>query len=307
LNAPCSTSLPHAHARKRRFALLLSCLIGGMQLSATAPARAAPPKTVALLLEQSRHARMLFLGEMHGTEETPALVEQVVGHWTREKSQQGKQVKIIVALEYPQSDAAALASYLASDGGPKAAGQLMAAAFWRRPFQDGRSSHGMFALIESMRLRIRAGDDIQVAPFDQTEAQASAKGSRDLDMANNLRAVLAAHPTARVIALMGNFHARKQDGASWNPGYRFMAGHLKDLSPFSVNVDARQGAYWACFGPTPADCKVVPFGHDASKHKALGLQRDADTKAVGYDLALMLDQFSPSLPAVRPRAEGSKP
>jgi erythromycin esterase-like protein len=264
----------------------------GIGMLAIAPAYAAHDDNLSLLMQKAAPARLVLVGEMHGTREVPALVGQLARGWAAPGA-------VVVALEYPQSESAALQAYVDSDGGAAARKRLLASPFWNRRLQDGRSSDAMLALIDSVRLQIRGGQAVRLAAFDMTEAQSAAGVNRDKAMADNLRAVVQANAGARVIALAGNYHVRQKDGAPWDAAFRFMAGYLTDLSPYSLRVDAARGSYWGCSSPQPADCKAVAFGRDADPGSPLGLYADGDVTASGYDQALMLAQFTASLPAAR--------
>jgi hypothetical protein len=62
-----------------------------------------------------------------------------------------------------------------------------------------------------------------------------------------------------------------------------------------VQVEARRGGYWGCFGPKPADCKIVTFAQDDGP---AGMRSDERIKAIGYNLRVTLEQFTPSLPKI---------
>ncbi|MES2318847.1 MAG: calcium-binding protein [Pseudomonadota bacterium] len=266
----------------------------GIALAATAPAQAAQKDTVAELISKAGNSKLIFVGEMHGTREVPALVADLAQRLA-EPGAPG----LVVALEYPQTDAAQLKAYFDGDGSAVAKKQLLDSPFWSRAAQDGRSSHAMLALIESVRMQARSGRKIQLAAFDMNASQEKSGVSRDQSMAENLRAIIEANPSARVIALTGNYHARQADGAPWNPKHRFMAGYMKDLKPYSINVEALRGSYWACSSGKAADCMVITYGVDPALKRSVGLYADQALTSIGYAQGLTLEQFSVSLPAVR--------
>lgn len=271
------------------------CGAFGIGLLQMPDALAAPDDVLARLVEQTRGQRFVMVGEMHGTTEVPALVADLAERWARTPTASGKPQTVVVALEYPQSETAELNAYVDSDGGAAAKRRLLDSQFWSREYQDGRSSQAMFALIDALRNQKQRGQHIVVAAFDMNAAQSAARQDRDHAMAGNLRAIVQANPGARILVLTGNLHARQADGASWDPAHRFMAGYLTDLTPFSLIVNALHGDYWACSGANVADCKTVHFA-GVPDHRA-GLSTDDETKAIGYNLQLMLEQFSASLPA----------
>jgi hypothetical protein len=247
-------------------------------------------------MKRTESATLLIVGEVHGTREAPALVADLAKRWAAQKDAEQTRT-IIVALEYPQSQEAQLKAYVDSDGGTIARQRLLESSFWSRPMQDGRSSQAMLALIDSVRTQFRNGSKVRLAAFDMNASQYASRANRDKAMADNLRSIVDANPSARVIALVGNYHARQRDGAPWDEKYRFMADHLKDLAPFSLNVDAIRGDFWVCSGGAVADCKVREFAHDPKESPPVGLYVDDNLRVIGYDQALMLEQFSASLPA----------
>ena len=273
--------------------MVLTCALS-INILGAMPTHASQDDATAQLVKLTEGSKLLVIGEMHGTQETPALVADIVKQWTRKNGPDGKGQPVIVALEYPQTEAGMLTDYFNSDGRESAKKQLMDSPFWSRAFQDGRSSEAILALIDSLRILHQSGKEIHIAVFDLNAAQIAAGQDRDLGMSTNLRAIVHANPSAKVLALMGNFHARQQD----SPTRRFMVAYLKDLAPFSLKVDAYSGQYWMCSTPEPAGCKATSFERDADEHRPLGLYLDAETKAIGYSQALMLDRFSAS-PAAR--------
>lgn len=269
----------------------------GIAMLASAPAYALQDDTVTELMKKAEKSRIILVGEMHGTREVPALVADLAERWSKPREDNGVKPALIVALEYPRSEAADLNAYFHSDGGPAARKRLLDSPLWSRSYQDGRSSEAMLDLIEGVRALARSGRKIKLAPFDQNAKQARLDASRDKSMAQNLRAIVKANPSARVMALTGNFHARQSVGAPWDAKYRFMGNYLKDLAPYSIDVGAMRGSYWGCFGQSAADCKVERFGDASDKTPAPGMYVDEDVTATGYDQALMLDLFVVSLPA----------
>lgn len=260
-------------------------------------AQAAQDDTVTQLMQRADQARLILVGEMHGTREVPALVGDLAERWSKPRAGKGAAPALVVALEYPRSEAAQLSAYFGSDGGPAAKKRLLDSPLWSRSYQDGRSSAAMFDLIEGVRALARSGRKITLAPFDQDAEQEKNDASRDNSMADNLRAIVNENPAARVLALTGNYHARQSVGAPWDAGFRFMGNYLKDLAPFSVDVNAMRGSYWGCFSASAADCKVEHFGDASAAATPSRLHVDDSVTAIGYNQALKLDLFIVSLPA----------
>jgi hypothetical protein len=250
-------------------------------------ANAVQDDTMAKLVQQSATSRILIIGELHGTSEVPALVADLA-------QRIGKKGPVVVALEWSK-DQTGHEAYFASEGSAADRKRLLASPFWTNPFQDGRASGAMLDLLESLRKQARGGADIKVETFDLTRAQGQREG--DKGMADNLRAIAAAHPSARILVLTGNYHARQLRGAPWDPELRFMAHYLTDLAPFSLDMDAPRGSYWGCSGGSPSDCKVVNFGADAKPGGKAGLFASAALSATGYNQGLQLERLTASPPA----------
>lgn len=191
-----------------------------LALATSGVARAAPldcklPAEVAL---DKIEARAVIVGEVHGTEETPAFVGQLVCGLLK----QGRPV--IVALERNGAEQEALNRYLASAGQPVDQQALLSARAWATPkAQDGRSSRAMLQLIEQVRQWRRDGQRVGVlamqqdshvlAPMDGTPRLLMSETDmnrlseiNDRSMADKVWSALAAHPGYTVVALAGNVH-----------------------------------------------------------------------------------------------------
>jgi hypothetical protein len=169
-------------------------------------------------LELLRDDQLVLVGEMHGTEESPAFVARLLCERDERPS--------VLGLEIPASEQAALDAFLASDGEAPALRALVASPHWQRASQeqDGRSSLAMLALVETVRRARMAGRSIAVVAFDVEPGNGD---DRDRRMAQNLMAARAAHPGAALIALTGNIHARTAKGTPWDPDLVPMGAHLR--------------------------------------------------------------------------------
>ena len=105
---------------------------------------------------------ILLIGEMHGTNEAPALVGQLA-------CQLARRVSVRVGLEIPTEEAHAVSRYLASAGGAEEESALLAGRFWTSPVQDGRSSVAMLGLLEALRRNRIEGKHIDVFLFDRAD------------------------------------------------------------------------------------------------------------------------------------------
>ena len=214
----------------------------------------------------------VYLGELHGTNEVPLLVEQVV----RVRLSEYDERPVIVSLELP-------ARALDTRSG-----------FWSG--RDGRTSEAMARLVRFLAGLERAHPgDVRLhfqqsppadgaAPFDATER------STGLQLA-----ALAGEGV--LIALGGNHHSRKAnlDGMSGES-----AGMVAGDSVVGVAVmPARGGTGWMCFGADDCGPQRIP----AFPNPPLETERDClfNGQSVVHDHLALLERFSVS-PPVRDEA-----
>lgn len=286
---PCNGTHGRAGAR----AFLLAVLVAAPLAAEAAPAERAVENAARELLAQADALRPLLIGEIHGTQETPALLASML--------RQGSGRPWLLGLEIPRQEQERIDAFLRSDGGARARAALTGGAFWTREQQDGRSSEAMLQLIDAVRALRRSGRDIQVVCFDDVAEDGSAR-DRDARMAQALRTALATERHRRAVALMGNYHARIGRGAPWDAQQEFLGWHLRDLSPLSVDVGAPTGSSWVC----NPDCGVYRFGADRTPGDGvLRMAAQADEK--GYVGTLTLPRFTASPPAVDVPAATKKP
>lgn len=233
--------------------------------------------------------RLVILGEMHGTAETPAIAGELAARWATGAHAQ----PVLLGLEATSVDQARVDRYLASRGTPADRADLLAGEHWTEPMHDGRDSVAMAGLIERMRALRAAGGDISIALFDTP-----GKGERDARMATSLRNAIAAHRGARVLVLTGNVHAmtgKPPQMFSEGKPYKLpttTARHLADLHPVSIDVRAMQGDLWIC--QETCGRKTLPSG--GRTITAPSIERYDPGQA--WDYLVKLPRFTASLPAV---------
>jgi hypothetical protein len=232
-----------------------------------------------------RDTRVLFLGEMHGTRETPVLAAEY-SCWL---AAQGKPVTL--AIEMPTAEQGALDRYLRSAGTKADRAALVTGSFWHRDSQDGRSSIGTLAMIERIRALKSAGARINLLAIDIWNSP-----NRDVAMAENIRVELTRDPTRQVVVLIGNVNAIKKRGSMFDANYESTAFHLADVHPVSLNVDFLKGSFWACVDQ-PMQCKVQlsqekvgERGRPPGFHMGYSIMP-------GYDGTLMLPEVTAAEPA----------
>lgn len=247
-----------------------------------------------LVLEALDAHRLVLLGEMHGTHETPALVAALL---TRLAAQDEA---LVLALEIARQEQAAVDGYLASSGDAGARSRLLAGLHWQDAMHDGRDSVAMLALIEQVRRLRQAGRTVDVVLFDDLEAS-SVGTDRDAVMAEHLRAAVASKPEARVLVLAGNVHAMVRPSKSQMVGAdgkpiqlpRTAGGHLADLNPWSLRIDGAQGNVWVCFSARDCGVRPVQVSGRLSQPTFTHLGNDEP-----WDARLLLPQFTASPPAI---------
>lgn len=231
-----------------------SRVMAALLLTAALVTTARADETVTQIRQHAGEHRLLVLGEYHGTRETPLLVRQLVDDYSRDGT------PVVLALELPRSEDAALAAYLASEGDADAMKALRSGRYWSviGDRHDGRRSHDMLELIEAVRALRVQGRAVQVIGYDLV---VSTRGNQNRDdaMAANLRQAYAQLPgNARLLVLTGNVHAMRQRPANAPPEMqqRPMAATLADLDLYSVRLDALKGSIWGCL---PDTCRSLPL------------------------------------------------
>lgn len=229
--------------------LLLAALLSLAMITSTraAPPEGEPPETAAkTLVAAAGEARLILLGEMHGTREIPRLVAHVVAHYAAEGP-------VLLGLEIPGSGQAHLRRYLESAGTDADRAALLATPFWnvRGDQHDGRRSHDMIDLIEHVRRLRTQGRDVSLLAYDAEPGRRIDGNERDRIMAARVRASFDALPRGRLLVLTGNVHAKLFRPDNAPPQMPTPMGRwLVDLAPWSVDIQATRGAFWACIAGT---------------------------------------------------------
>lgn len=210
----------------------------GLSLVLAGPSQAAEPcrdVAGAMALWKARETRYVLFGEMHGTAEAPALFGDVVCLASGERP-------VIVALEMPATEQAALDLFMASDGSSKDLAALLAGAFWSAKSHDGRSSEAMLSLIGRLRELKAAGRPLKVLAFVPEYPSGFHQDYYELDMALALTVAGRASPDALVLVLVGNFHAGRRTDFGIMPA----ALHLPDAETVVLDLVVAGGEAWNC-------------------------------------------------------------
>lgn len=245
--------------------------------------------------------RIVLVGEMHGTEQSPAFVADAVC------AALARGLAVTVALEIRREEQGRIDAFLDSAGSAADRAALLAGPFWRGSFQDGRESAGELALLDAIRRERRGGAPVRVALLDQ-----DARGlgiERDTLMAGRLRAAAAARPADLVIALTGNLHSRISRGSLCDPGFEPMGLVLARLLPerriTALDVAHTGGTAWLCSDAEPSSCHV----HELTATPRPGTGRkvvlDPGLRGSGYDGYYTVGRLTASPPAVGAPSPGA--
>ena len=225
---------------------------------------------------------VLVVGELHGTREAPAYFFQMICDLLRTHPTEA----LIVALEYPSAEQAALDRYLDSSAS-NADERLLATPFWTREMQDGRSSRAIHELIASLRELRQRGADLSLIAIDDWQAT-----DRTGAMAEAINRAMAHAPGARAVALVGNLHARKSGPAS---SISVAPSLLQRLRPpaRSYSFRAHHGSHWAC----APFCEETPLAGSplAQSRRNPDMRQAASSET--FDGLIDLGEVSPSAPA----------
>lgn len=274
--------------------LSLACVLHAATATSapSEPTAAAEPIALAVdeIVRRHGNASILVLGELHGTQEAPA----VLAGLAQALAARGE---VLVGLEIPAAEQPALEAWLASDGGVAARRALLAGPFWQQPVarSDGRRSEAMLALLDDLRRLRRTQPTLRVLAYDH---RGSNDVTRDQAMAAALRRAHLAAPQSRLLVLTGNYHARRvppqhvsANGVPLPAPPAPMAGQLADLALATVDLGARRGSFWACQGACGVQTLRPRRPHDDSV-----TFEPLDPAHGDYHLRVWLPEYTPAPP-----------
>jgi len=241
-------------------------------------------------------APLVLVGELHGTSEIPAAFGRLVCRAAAERPGE----TVLAGLEVLSSSQAAIDAFLASDGGAAAARALLAQEFWKREYQDGRSSKAMFSLLDEIRRLRKAGLRIEVLALD-TEHYDS-PGDRDATMAASLVEAIEKVRPAQTLVLVGNVHSRTLNGYPWDAkaAYVPLGALLRARYDDLVALDAKNsgGSAWICTSAAAQDCGAREQGAREMSGPFPRIAMDpAAAPRTGHDGALFIGPVTASPPA----------
>ena len=206
----------------------------GLAMNATAATSACSPIPGADQIWSKAGVHWVFIGELHGSNETPAAFRNLVC----DAIAQGKHVT--VALERPTSEQAALDNFLTAKDLSSAREALLQLHDWK-DVPDGRGSEAMLRLLVSLRELRKLQPDLKVVAFDAPYAGPPAPGPRDEAMGHALLSLRPAKPNDLVLILTGNLHAMQAS----KRGYDLAAMYLPPKEILSLLVTDRGGESWS--------------------------------------------------------------
>lgn len=229
--------------------MLLSAL-----LAIATPPTSCPPLEGFTKVVAARQARWIVAGETHGTNEMPAMFANLVCLASRS-------APIVVAVEQPEQDQAAIDAYLNSDGGTEAETAFLKATMWRAgqpsSFHDGRSSQAMFRLFQSLRQQYKQGRVLRVIAFEPSLRYINGafrmpwlndkpveQGEFEKRMAFLLRSGNSG--TSKMLVLTGSAHTRRMP-MNQSPNLQPMASFLPRNETVTLLLSSNgKGSAWNC-------------------------------------------------------------
>lgn len=236
-------------------------------------------------VEQVLPAPGVFIGDMHGSVESPAFLSALACHVVKG----GR--PLVVAMEYDARDQAVLNQFLGMTEDQRAADLLTSTPHWTGN-RDGRASVAMRDALLSIRRYARAGGGVELVAYD---LQVSTYQERDRASADYIRQKRDSDGSAAYwIVFGGNVHARKTKGLPFvnaPPGsedHEPLGYLIRDWGLIHLDAAYRGGAFWGCTGPSPEDCSVKELGPacttDCPPHPVIRLQSSHPSYDGVYDV-----------------------
>jgi hypothetical protein len=250
---------------------------------------------------QSVNRRLLIVGELHGTNETPALVAALVKATSKDRP-------IRVGVEWPAWMQDYVATYLASQGTLDDRKAMLSMKYWGVVL-DGRGSEAMINLIDAIRVLRESGRDIEIfvmepdVPITPSDLQSNPLTWKENGMTKALKTALSTAPSnALVVAYMGSVHSRyitRADHSQPSVLQQVMSNH-----PLYILVDADAGSSWNCqaggCGPHMFKAYSKPPSQDVEINPLSDAPEGITAEILNFSI------FTPSVPAPRFKDPDSK-
>ncbi len=240
---------------------------------------------------------VLLLADPLGTRELPTAALRMLCEAT------ARGLPVTLALSLPASEQPLLDAYLASAGQPQDLQTLLnESPFWRRTYQDGRSSGAMLWLVEQARRLRASGQDLALVAFDAEKAQGNA---REAEMAKNLLGHQQGRAQAWTLVLAGGTHVRTA-GVSWDSDYVPLGARLAQALPSvrALDVGFQRGTQFSCRYNVWDEVECNLFAISPTKEvrqkpdTASGVHLFAQPLAEGFHGRLYVGALSASPPAL---------
>ena len=204
-----------------------------LTMNAASAMAACTPLPGAEQLWSKAGVRWVLVGELHGSNETPAAFLDLVC----DALALGR--RVTVALERPTSEQADLEGILAAKDLSTAREALLSQRVWKDVL-DGRGSDAMLSLLLGLRELRRGYPELSVAAFDAPFAS-DAPGARDEAMGRALLALENKEPKNLILIFTGNVHVMRAPMF----GYDFAAMYLPVQESLSLEVTDVGGESWS--------------------------------------------------------------
>lgn len=213
-------------------------LFAAAMLAVQTPACSPPEGTDALLALPQAY---IIVGEQHGTAETPAAFAEMV-------CAAAERGPVTIALELPTAMQPQLDAFLAAPSDAAALEALAGTHFMNPRMNDGRSSQAMLAMLLSVRQLRIDGRDVAFHAFQPSNSRPRQLNQAwyELDMGHALAGAVYARPESKVLAIVGNLHARKTRFERFPDVGVPAAGHLPVADTLTLNVAQQGGTAWNC-------------------------------------------------------------
>ncbi len=165
--------------------------------------------------EHLTEKKIIFVGEMHGSQEIPQFFAQLA------ESLSSKKNRILVVLEIPNSSQKNIDAFLKTGNKDLLRKDLF---FSRGKNSDGRSSQAMVRLLQKLS-KIK---NVEVFCMDEDMGYSGNGQDRDTFMAKSIYKKMRGFD--QTLVLSGNIHSRLEMGYPGNESYRPMAYELKNLA-----------------------------------------------------------------------------
>src|SRR5579864_2707610 len=203
----------------------------GLTMNAAAAGASCSPVPGADQIWSKAGVHWVFIGELHGSNETPAAFRELVCDAIAHSKH------VTVALERPTSEQAAIDNIVTAKDLSAAKKSLLQLPGWKEVL-DGRGSEAMLRLLLSLRELHSLHPDLKIVAFDAPYT-GTAPGARDEAMGHALLSLSPAKPNDVVLILTGNIHAMQA-----SKRYDLTAMYLPPKEILSLEVTDRGGESW---------------------------------------------------------------